>query len=86
MPTHLRNPQKHDEQCTIIERQTTDDMYRHYSVLYGINQRSILDSLTYFKVAAGTLIPDVMHDLLEGVLVLETKLMLKVRIIHYFNF
>ena len=54
-------------------------MYQHYSVLYGINRRSILDSLTYFKVATGALIPDIMHDLLEGVLVLETKLMLKVK-------
>lgn len=65
-------------------------MYQHYSVLYGINRRSILDSLTYFKVATGALIPDIMHDLLEGVLVLETKLMLKVKVINLsaklFNF
>ena len=32
----------------------------------------------YFRVAEGAMIPDIMHDLLEGVLPLELKLILKV--------
>ncbi len=40
--------------------------------------RSVLDSLSYFTVAEGAMIPNVMHDLLEGVLRLEMRLMLQV--------
>ena len=41
----------------------------------------------YFHVCAGGLVPDVMHDLLEGVLQYEVKLMLQtfVRVDKYFT-
>ena len=52
-------------------------MYQDYSVVCGINCQSIMDSLVHFKVAIGVLLPDIMCDLLEGVLVLETKLILR---------
>ena len=47
-------------------------------MMFGVNRRSLLTSLTYFDVTSGTMIPDVMHDFLEGVIPLELKLMLKV--------
>ena len=43
---------------------------------FGINRLSILNDLKYFDVADGTLLPDVMHDILEGNLQFETKLLL----------
>ena len=52
--------------------------HQHYSTAFGVNQRALLDTLHYFDVSSGVLIPDIMHDILEGVLPLELKLMLKV--------
>lgn len=49
----------HIEQCTAIE----EDDERS---IYGINHRSLLLGLEYFDMCSGALIPDVMHDLLEG--------------------
>ena len=43
---------------------------------YGVNHRSILLELKYFNMCTGELLPDVMHDLLEGVLQYEIKLLL----------
>ena len=47
----------------------------------------MLNSLSYFHVCDGGLVPDVMHDLLEGALQYEVKLMLKEFILcdHYFT-
>lgn len=42
---------------------------------YGINMESILNSSNYFHVVDG-LPPDIMHDVLEGALPYEIKLML----------
>ena len=41
----------------------------------------------YFDLTSGSLVPDVMHDLLEGMLQYETKLMLKqfINHDHYFT-
>ena len=54
---------------------------------FGINRNSILNSLAYFNVCDGSLLPDVMHDLLEGVLQYEVKLMLHlmIQLQHYFS-
>lgn len=54
------------------------DEHHHFSLVYGVNRRALLNSLEFFSVASGALIPDIMHDVLEGVLPLEVKLMLKV--------
>jgi len=51
---------------------------QHYSLIYGVNHHALLGSLAYFSVTSGALIPDIMHDVLEGVLPLEVKLILKV--------
>ena len=46
--------------------------------MYGVNRRALLTSLQFFDVASGALIPDIMHDILEGALPLVVKHMLKV--------
>lgn len=47
----------------------------------------MLSELEYFDVVSGSLVPDVMHDVLEGVLQYEAKLMLKqfIHHDHYFT-
>ena len=53
--------------------------------LYGINWQSALNSLRYFHVCDGSLIPDIMHDILKGELQYEVKLMLQyMKIISHF--
>ena len=47
---------------------------------HGINHNSILNQLTYFHVCDGSLLPDVMHDILEGSLQYEVKLLLQVMV------
>jgi len=41
---------------------------------YGVNRESILNSLTYFDAADECVLPDLMHDMLEGYLPYKTKL------------
>ena len=41
-----------------------------------MNCRADLNELQYFNVCSGALVPDIMHDVLEGALPLEMKLML----------
>ena len=48
-----------------------------YSTEHGINRRSGLLQLDHFNLCSGALLPDVMHDILEGVLQYELKLFLK---------
>ena len=43
----------------------------------GINRESICNELQYFSAASGALVPDVMHDVLEGVLQYEVMLLLR---------
>lgn len=47
----------------------------------------MLSELKYFNVVSGSLVPDIMHDVLEGMLQYEAKLMLKQFIYqdHYFT-
>ena len=47
---------------------------------YGINRNSILNQLSYFNVCNGGLLPDLLHDILEGVLQYEVKLLMRVMI------
>ena len=44
---------------------------------HGINHRSSLLSLNYFDLCGGVLLPDIMHDILEGALQHELKLLLQ---------
>ena len=78
----IRSDEKHLEYCDLLEQDglSTAD-HQHYSLVYGVNRRALLSSLRYFSVASGSLLPDIMHDVLEGALPFEVKLMLKVNIV-----
>ena len=54
---------------------------------YGVNRKSVLTKLQYFDICSGALVPDIMHDVLEGVLQYETKIVLiyLVQSCHYFT-
>ena len=54
----------------------------HCKLIISCFCRSVLSELKYFDVVAGSMVPDVMHDVLEGVLQYEAKLMLKQFINH----
>ena len=67
----LRTPAEHSRQCFELDG---PDRVKH-SVEYGINQRAALEELPYFSVVHG-LPHDVMHDLMEGVIPHEMRLLL----------
>ena len=56
----------HQQHCSLVDGDTTGKL----STEYGVNSRSPMLDLEYFDIymCCGTLIPDVMHDLLEGTL------------------
>lgn len=67
----LRNPERHFEQCQLVEGPLGD----HYSTNFGINRTSALESVPGFSVV--TCVPhDIMHDLYEGVVPYEMKLLI----------
>ena len=68
-----RTPAKHAVQCDSLQ---LEDSTRN-STKYGINRKSILEDVKHFSVAGRTLAHDFMHDILEGVLPLEIKALLK---------
>lgn len=66
----LRTLTHHLRLCDDIE--VNSDTSREY----GVNRKSVLTKLQYFDICSGALVPDIMHDVLEGVLQYETKLVL----------
>ena len=67
----LRDPETHFEQCSKL----TGPLKDHYSTNYGINHSSVLEEVPGFSVV--TSMPhDIMHDLFEGIVPLELKLLL----------
>ena len=50
-------------------------MRDHIATTYGVTRNALLNSCRYFHVIDG-LVPDIMHDILEGTLSLVTKLLL----------
>ena len=71
----LRTPLAHQRHLQLI--QDNPLLRDHYSMTYGVNRESILNSLLYFDVANECVVPDLMHDVLEGYLPYKVKLMLK---------
>lgn len=67
-----RSRETHASQCASLE----GPLHDHYATTFGIAHDSILNTSRYFHVTEG-LIPDVMHDVLEGVLPYVTKELLK---------
>ena len=72
----LRDKESHERQCVLVEKDTSGTKSKEY----GINRNSALNGLAYFDVCCGSLIPDIMHDILEGALQYEVKLMIQVMI------
>ena len=66
----LRTLEEHLHHCTELE--TNEEA----SVEFGVNRKSVLTQLQFFDLCSGALIPDIMHDVLEGVLQYEAKLVL----------
>ena len=71
-----RTPEEHEVMCTEVISDTTGEK----STNYGINERSILNNVLGFSVIGG-LCHDIMHDMLEGALPYELRLLLH----HLFN-
>ena len=65
----LRNRDSHMNHCTLVE----EDESGAASKMYGINRNSILNQLKNFHECNGA---DIMHDILEGSLQYEVKLLL----------
>lgn len=55
-------------------------MHDYFAITYGILRDSSLNTSRYFHITEG-LVPDIMHDVLEGSLPYEVKEMLN----HYFR-
>ena len=58
----MHSLETHLQHCDLIEDDTTGELSS------GVNCCSTLLDLENFDMCSGTLLPDVMHDLLEGVL------------------
>lgn len=77
----LRTLKNHLVHCDKVEEDITT-----YLNEYGVNHRSVLLELQYADLCSGLLLPDVMHDLYEGVLQYEAKLFINHAISnHYFT-
>ena len=57
----LRNEVAHKQYYALLE-----DSSGEVSKEYGINRDLTLNEVAYFHVCNGSLVPDVMHDILEG--------------------
>ena len=67
----MRTAESPFEQCALL----TGPLSVHHSTSYGINRLSILEEVPGFSVTSG-LPHDIMHDLFEGVVPLQMKLLL----------
>ena len=68
-----RTREDHDKYCEALRVQ---GMESHFSRLYGVNFNSVFNELKYFNVIGG-MVPDIMHDLCEGIIPKITLLLLK---------
>lgn len=66
----MRNRETHTYHCNLVEQDPA------FGAIYGINRSSVLNRSRYFNIIDG-LPADAMHDLLEGVLQHEVKLLIK---------
>uniref|UniRef100_A0A1X7V4A6 Uncharacterized protein n=1 Tax=Amphimedon queenslandica TaxID=400682 RepID=A0A1X7V4A6_AMPQE len=76
-----RNRSTHEYHIRALK--TNSATHEHISKSFGINEDSVLHKSTYFHITEG-LVPDIMHDVLEGCLPYVVKEMLKVFISHKF--
>ena len=78
----IRSRETHKQHCEKLK----DLLYNHVTTTYGLTRDSILKSSKFFHILDG-LVPDGMHDILEGSLQYEVKELLKyfVNIKNYFT-
>jgi hypothetical protein len=69
----LRTREDHDKYCEALG---VEGMKAHFSKLYGVNFKSVFNELKYFHVIGG-MVPDIMHDLCEGIIPKITLLLLR---------
>ena len=67
----LRTPAGHAAHCASFD----GPLRSHIATTYGVTRNALLNSCRYFHVIDG-LVPDIMHDILEGTLSLFGKLLL----------
>ena len=67
-----RTQSDHEQYCNALLQASIAE---HISMVYGVKFNSILNELSYFNVTYGCP-PDIMHDLLEGVVPLTVSLLL----------
>jgi hypothetical protein len=67
-----RTRETHASQCASL----SGPLKEHFATTYGLHRDSILNTSRYFHVTEG-LVPDIMHDVLEGCLAYEVKELLK---------
>ena len=67
----VRTPEDHEEQCLLLHGPLKD----YFSTTYGINRCSVFEDVPVFSVTTG-LPHDIMHDVFEGVVPYELKLLL----------
>ena len=68
----LRTPEMHFKQCSKLD----GPLCGHYSTTYGVNRMSVLEEVPGFSVVT-SLLHDIMHDLYEGIVPMELKLLLE---------
>ena len=64
----------HSAQCANLELHAP--LYDHFSTTYGLSCDSVLNHSKFFHVVDG-MIPDIMHDVLEGCLQMLLKYLLR---------
>ena len=64
----LRTKQLYEEHCIGLDGPLRD----HIATTYGLQCNSVLNECSYFHVTDG-LVPDVMHDVLEGTLEITVR-------------
>jgi hypothetical protein len=64
-------PDEHQQQCKLLQ----GPLREHHSTTFGINRESVLEKVANFSVVTG-MCHDIMHDLFEGVVPFELKLLL----------
>ena len=76
-----RTKSHHQEYCDALLHAAIAE---HVSLVYGVNFNSVLNELTYFHVTSGCP-PDVMYDLLEGIVPRVMSQLLKHCVRKYFS-
>ena len=79
----LKNPVNYRYHCSLL----SGVLREVDSVIYGVNNESVLNQLDDFDVGGGQLPQDIMHILLEGVLPYTIKAMLQSFVLenHFFS-